>query len=108
MYPVVEGKTQEQLKLEDSFKEASVIFYAEYIGDGELKLLEVFRGEKLLTNQVISVKEEVTTCDYYFQQNKKYLIFGTINPAGKLYTNICFANKEYSSKEDLKFINQYL
>ena len=52
-YPVVTGKSQNQLKLEDSFENSTIIFYGIYIGEGKFETIKLYRGKKLLKNHCI-------------------------------------------------------
>ncbi|WP_296310981.1 hypothetical protein [Winogradskyella sp. UBA3174] len=108
-YPIVNGKSQNELKLEDSFKTATIIFYGNYIGDGKFESIKLYRGKKLLLNRnLIEEKDEANNCDYYFEKNKKYLVFGRIDEYGKLWTSVCGANAQIDHKSELKFVKKYL
>jgi len=57
----------------------------------------------LFTNpSLISGKDDSnrTKCDYFFEKDKKYLIFGRINEKGKLITTICDSNMLIKKKRN--------
>ena len=108
-YPIVNGKSQSELKLEDSFKNATIIFYGNYIGDGKFETINLYRGKKLIANpNLITEKEEANNCDYFFEKNKKYLVFGRIDENGKLWTSVCDANAQIENKAELEFVKKHL
>ena len=108
-YPITNEKSQSELKLEDSFKSSSVIFYGNYIGDGKFEPIKLYRGKKILLNRkLIEEKEEKNLCDYFFEKNKKYLVFGEIDENGKLWTSVCVSNSQIDNKSDLDFVRKYL
>jgi hypothetical protein len=108
-YPITNEKSQSELKLEDSFEYSNVIFYGNYIGDGKFETIKLYRGKKILPNlKLIEEKEEKYNCDYFFEENKKYLVFGKIDENGKLWTSVCVSNSQIDNKSELKFLNEYL
>ena len=108
-YPFINGKSQNELKLEDSFENSTIIFYGNYIGDGKFKTIKLYRGKKLLLNRKLIVeKDENSLCDYYFEKNKKYLVFGIIDENGKLWTSVCDSNAQIENKAELEFVKKYL
>jgi hypothetical protein len=95
--------------LEDSFKSSTVIFYGNYIGDGKFEPIKLYRGKKILSNRkLIEEKEEMYLCDYFFEKNKRYLVFGKIDENGKLWTSVCVSNSQIDRKSELKFVKKYL
>lgn len=108
-YPYTNGKTQSELFLEDSFKNATIIFFGEYNNSGEFKILKFYRGKELLNNpNLIEQTDNITLCDATFKEDKRYLIFGKINEFGKLRTSVCYANVEIKNQKQLKFVKKYL
>ena len=108
-YPIINGKSQDELKLEDSFESSTVIFYGNYIGDGKFEAIKLYRGKKILPNRkLIEEKEEKYLCDDFFEKNKKYLVFGIIDENGKLWTSVCDANAQIENKLELEFVKKYL
>lgn len=108
-YPITNEKSQSELKLEDSFERSTVIFYGNYVGDGKFEPIKLYRGKKILLNQrLIEEKEEKLNCDYFFEKNKKYLVFGKIDKNGKLWTSVCVSNSQIDKKSELKFVKEYL
>ncbi len=108
-YPYTNGKTQSELFLEDSFKNATIIFFGEYDNSGEFRIIKFYRGKELITNPgLIEQTEDKSLCDDTFKKNKRYLIFGKVDDLGKLRTSICYANVEIKNKEQLKFVKKYL
>jgi hypothetical protein len=108
-YPIVNGKSQSELKLEDSFDNATVIFYGNYIGNGKFESIKLYRGEKFIADtKLITEKDEANDCDYFFEENKKYLVFGRIGENGKLWTSVCYANAKIENKTELEFVKKYL
>jgi len=108
-YPITNEKNQSELKLEDSFESSTVIFYGNYIGDGQFEPIKLYRGKKILPNRkLIEEKEEKYLCDYFFEKNKRYLVFGKIDKNGKLWTSVCVSNSQIDKKSELKFVKKYL
>lgn len=108
-YPITNNKTQDELFIEDSFKNSTFIFYGEFLGNGTFKILKKYKNQKSNRKiKTITEKSEKTTCDETFFKNIKYLIFGRINKEGKLFTSVCYANRQIKSRKDLKFIKKYL
>ncbi|UPS93090.1 hypothetical protein [Bizionia sp. M204] len=108
-YAVVDGKSHKELKLEASFEYATIIFYGNYIGNGKFESIKIYRGKKMLLNKkLIEEKDVRTNCDYYFEENKKYLVFGKIDENGKLQTSVCLSNSQIDNKSELKFVKKYL
>ena len=108
-YATVNGKGHKELKLEASFKSSTIIFYGNYIGNGKFESIKLYRGKKLLLNRkLIEEKDVKTNCDYYFEKNKKYLVFGRLDEYGKLQTSYCVSNTQIDNKKELKFVKKYL
>ncbi|MBU2952024.1 hypothetical protein KO493_15095 [Tamlana agarivorans] len=108
-YPITIEKSHSELKLEDSFESSNVIFYGKYIGDGMFETIKLYRGKKILLNRkLIEEKEDKNNCDYFFEKNKKYLVFGKIDENGKLWTSICVSNSQIDNKSELKFVKKHL
>ncbi|WP_417238719.1 hypothetical protein [Bizionia sp.] len=108
-YAVINGKSHKELKLEASFEYATIIFYGNYIGNGKFESIKIYRGKKMLRNKkLIEEKDVRTNCDYYFEKNKKYLVFGKIDENGKLQTSVCLSNSQIDNKSELKFVKKYL
>ena len=108
-YPITIGKSQTELKLEDSFKTSSLIFYGNYLGSGKFKTLKIYRGkEKLHSYEIIEEIKKETLCDYFFEKNKDYLVFGNIDKNGRFWTSVCVSNSQIDKKSDLKFVRKYL
>ena len=108
-YPHTDEKSQSELKLEDSFENSDVIFYGKYVGDGMFEIIKLYRGNKsLLKRKLIEEKEEKSNCDYFFHNNKRYLVFGNIGDNGKLWTSVCVSNSQIENKSELRFVRKYL
>ncbi|WP_224490973.1 hypothetical protein [Robertkochia flava] len=108
-YPITKDKSQSELKLEDSFENSTVIFYGKYIGHGKFEPIKFYRGINILPNKkLIEEKEEKNICDYFFEKNKKYLVFGRLDENGKLWTSVCVSNTQIDNQSDLKFVKKYL
>jgi len=108
-YPITKEKSQSELKLEYSFESSTIIFYGNYIGDGKFEVIKLYRGKQKLNNKkLIEEKEEENLCDYFFEENKKYLVFGNIDEKGKLWTSVCLTNSQIGNKSELKFVKRYL
>lgn len=108
-YPIINGNSQSELKLEDSFNNATVIFYGNYIGNGKFEIIKLYRGEKLISDtKFINEKEEANNCDYFFEENKRYFVYGRIDENGKLWTSVCYANTQIKNKTELEFVKKYL
>ena len=108
-YPIINGKTQNELFLEDSFENATIIFYGKYIGDGIFKHIKIYRGKEITLNRkLIEEKGESNNCDYFFKKNIKYIVFGKLDESGKLWTSVCYANAQIDDKKQLKFVKKYL
>ena len=106
---IVNGKTENELFIEDSFENATLIFYGNYIGDGKFESIKFYKGKKLLDNRkLIAEKDAAYICDFFFEKNKRYLVFGEIDENGKLWTSICYANTQIDNKKQLKFIKKHL
>ena len=106
---VTNEKSESEQKLEDSFENATIIFYGNYIGNGKFETIKLYRGKKILPNlKLIEEKEEKYICDYFFEKNKKYLVFGNIDENGKLWTSVCVSNSQIDNKSELKFVKRHL
>ncbi|MFD1063348.1 hypothetical protein ACFQ1Q_08815 [Winogradskyella litorisediminis] len=90
----INESSREDLLLQDEFKTSEIIFFGKYLGDKNFEIIELHRGEKLKNSHLISEKEQITTCDFFFEKNKKYIIFGLLDEQQKLVTSVCNANRE--------------
>ena len=108
-YPFTNEKTQYELFLEDSFENATIIFYGRYNSDRKFEINKFYKGKNLLKgSDLIEQTDEKTLCDDTFKENKMYLIFGKVDELGKLRTSICYANLQIEKKKELKFVKEYL
>mgnify|MGYP001151105200 CR=1 FL=1 len=104
-YPIINGKSQNELFIEDSMKHSSIIFYGELIKTGKFNISKIYKGSKFINKTCeINLSDFSTMCDFYFKLNTKYLVYGTLDESGNLVTSICLANKLIKGKKDLRFI----
>lgn len=108
-YPVINGKTQHQLFVEDSFDNATVIFYGKYNKEGRFEVKTFYRGEDLnMQNKIIEEKQLESTCDYFFTKGQNYLVYGKFDELGKLHTSVCYANIQVVNEKQLLFIKNHI
>ena len=70
-YPIIDGKIKSELFLEDSFDNATIIFYGTYVVNSTFENIKFYRGKKLAQNRNLIVeKNEATNCDYGFEKTK--------------------------------------
>ena len=109
IYAYNNGKSHAEQKLEASFENSSVIFYGKYNGNLKFETLKLYRGKKVLPNRkLIEQTEVISNCDYFFEKNKNYLVFGKIDDNGNLLTSVCVSNAQIDNKSELKFVRKYL
>lgn len=67
-----------------------------------LQIEETFRGVK---GNEVDVFGEETTCDYYFEQGKSYLVYAIKGKDGDLYTSVCSRTSPIAeAKKDLIYL----
>ncbi len=116
----------EPLNIEKSFENADFVF----IGNVEdvkqtpsgfkklqnfisrVKIEKIFKSEQFdgfYQNQATLFSSQIASCDYQFNKNGKYLIFGHIDSdTGFIFSHICLATKplDQTSSDDLKQLEQ--